>query len=76
LRSLDGWDGIVKADMKKWNYQRIDKIGVKSIIKMLGSYDKDNYGYNIKIYSMDTGKFYSSMDELQEDLYVKMLAGV
>lgn len=77
LRSIDGWNGKSrnKNDERQWQYERMSQEEIDYIQKNLGLYD-GKYGITLKLYSLDTTKWYNNIDELKEDLYIKVLAGI
>ncbi len=77
LCSIDGWDGKSKRgeDVRQWKFERLTPEDKEHILKHLGEYD-DKYGFNIQIYSLDTIKWYKDLQELQEDMYIQILAGI
>lgn len=77
LKSIDGWSGRSRNtnDDRQWKYERMSQEDIDYIHKNLGLYDS-KYGITLRLYSLDTTKWYNNLEELREDLYIKLLAGI
>ena len=77
LRSIDGWNGKSRNhnDERQWCYERMTQEDIDYVHNNLGLYDA-KYEITLKIYSLDTTKWYNNLDDLKEDMYIKILSGI